>query len=87
MQSALNSSDGNNQHFAVFRPMGADALRFSDTFFIGAEDLPICSSDKDFNDMVVKITNVNVPLPPSALLLATGLAGLGIQGWGRRRRS
>jgi hypothetical protein len=81
MDSRLNLSDKDQQHFAVFQPIGDDALnRFPYSFFIGVEDLPICSSDKDFNDLVVRVTpsggGNQIPLPPSAFLLGSGLLGL-----------
>lgn len=36
--------------------------------------------DSDYNDMVARV----VPVPPSALLMGSGLFGLGLVGWRRR---
>lgn len=58
------------QHFAIFQESAG-------TFWIGMEDLKsVCSADKDYNDMIVKISQVNVPEPASIVLLAFGLIGL-----------
>ena len=87
MDSASNSADQNQQHFAIFRPLVGDS--YANSFFIGAEDLPIGSGDKDFQDMIVRVSPAggsgHVPLPPSALLLGSGL--LGLLALGRRRRN
>jgi hypothetical protein len=60
-----------NQHFAVFQ--GTDA------FWIGAEDLKFSApSDKDYNDMIIKVeyASTSVPEPATLLLLGLGLVGL-----------
>jgi len=85
------TSDGN---FAFFAPAGSYTSlgngQFSgNVWYVAVEDLPLCSSDKDYNDMVFRVTNLSAPVPPSALLLATGLLGLAAVSWRRKedRRS
>ncbi len=61
------SSDASAQHFVVFQGT-------NQTFWIGAEDLSFTSTDKDYNDMVVRITPV--PEPGTLALFSTALIGV-----------
>ena len=59
----------NGDQFAVFSS-GPGGM------WLAMEDLPYSSSDKDFNDMIIKVTSVSVPEPSTMLLLGLGLMGL-----------
>jgi hypothetical protein len=65
-------------HFAFFREENTPL-----TWWFGIEDLPVSGygcGDKDYQDMIVKLVTSSgftpVPVPPSALLLGSGLLGL-----------
>lgn len=77
-QSASNSSDVGNQHFAVFRSAPG-------SFWIGMEDLSLTTGDKDYNDMVVTVSAV--PEPATILLLGTSMMGFAILAHRRKRNA
>lgn len=70
-QSNFNSADNAFQHFAVFSPSAG-----SGDYWLGMEDLNSAGSDKDYNDMVVRVT-ASVPDGGMTLMLLGGaLVGL-----------
>ena len=70
---AFGTADSNFQHFAFFKE--------ADHVFVGIEDL-FGGGDKDYNDMVLKVSAV--PEPSSVLLLGAGM--LALAGFCRRRK-
>ena len=91
---ALNGGDGQHVYSALY-----DGLHppFSGTIpagvYVGFEDLRKSSlSNFDYFDDTFVITNVSVttnetPLPAAFPLFATGLGGLGLLGWRRKRKA
>lgn len=63
-----SGADDTYEHFAIFKE--ADGI-----YWIGMEDLKT-GSDYDYNDMIVKISQVSIPEPATMLLLGLGLVGL-----------
>lgn len=77
--SSKNTQDANQQHFAVFD--GGSGV-----YYMGIEDLNFGSSDKDFNDMIIRVsTATDTPEPATMVLLSTGMAG--IAAWRKRRKA
>jgi hypothetical protein len=71
-----------NSNFAFFRNTSQP-----DAFYIAMEDLMYPINTEcigDYNDMIVKATISSVPLPPSLLLLGSGVLGLLGLGWRRK---
>ena len=85
-QDSLDASDNGYQHFAL-------VINKNDptTWYLGMEDMPVGpngTGDRDYNDMVVALSPLppsGVPIPPSVLLLGSGLLGLGALGWRRQQ--
>jgi len=67
-------ADSGNQHFVVFQGDGG-------TYFLGMEDQPFSISDRDYNDVLIRVQSI--PEPSTLLMMCTGL--FGAAGFARRK--
>lgn len=77
--TAAGNTDPGNQHFAVFQ-------QSSSLFYIGAEDAPFASSDKDYNDMVIRLQTTPEPVPVALIGGSLVLLGALVRRSNRNRR-
>lgn len=69
------------QRFALFRESPHTKGNEADVFWLGLEDLPLANSDRDYNDLVVRVSAV--PEPAAFVVLGVGLLGIYMK---RRRK-
>ncbi len=74
-----NRNPANEKHVAIFRE------DISNTYILGFEDLSLTTGDRDFQDMIVKVTVNPVPEPGTLVLLSAGMFGFAV--WYRRREN
>jgi len=76
-QAVGGFNDAHTAAILAFKTLSGDAWIFA------CDDLGV---EPDYNDLVVKVESIHaVPLPPSVLLMGSGLLGLVGLGWRRRK--
>lgn len=70
-----SKNSATDQHFASFQD--ASDLRH---VYVGVEDIiPLSGSDKDYNDLIIRMSTIqDVPAPPALVLAALGIPALGL---------
>jgi hypothetical protein len=76
-------NDPGSQHFAIFQE---SATLGREVYWMGIEDLVLSSGDRDYQDMVVKISAVSVPDGGVTLMLLGGVL-VGLEALRRRLRA
>lgn len=77
--SALESVFNINLSTAAETALLALYQEYGSVLILGFEDITLCNSDKDYNDLIfafANVTSTSVPEPASLLLLGMGLIGL-----------